>query len=363
MEVVELLETLLKKAQDHPTSALRRGELGMAYEVNGFPDAALASYQQAEALDQTGDQTLHQKSARWPYFQALLLADRGQQQLAVAALDRAIAIDAGYGPAWLWKGTWLLDLGQPALALEAFVHAESLGAGAAAIMGQSRVALHQRRPGDAVALLEPLSREFEHSVVFQLLGRAYRESGRIDDARIVLARGRTLRQLPLDDAWRESKQRFEVSFVHRASRAQEMMHRDEPAKAIAILETLIEQQPDNRVVISNLATAYRRDGDGDAAYWVLRRAIKSDPDYYPFRVGIADSYRERGDLDAALMHIDHALELEPELAMLHSKRGLLLNEQGKPDAALEAFDAAIRYDPRSREALMYAGQVEARLGR
>ena len=161
----------------------------------------------------------------------------------------------------------------------------------------------------------------------------------------------------------ESKQRFEVSFVHRASRAQEMMRRDEPAKAIAILETLIEQQPDNRVVISNLATAYRRDGDADAAYWVLRRAIKSDPDYYPFRVGIADSYRERGDFDAALMHIDHALKLEPELAMLHSKRGLLLNEQGKPDAALEAFDVAIRYDPRSREAFMYAGQVEARLGR
>ena len=363
MEVVELVETLLKKAQDHPTSALRRGELGMAYEVNGFPDAALASYQQAEALDQTGDQTLHQRSARWPYFQALLLADRGQQQLAVAALDRAIAIDTGYGPAWSRKGTWLLDLGQPALALEAFVQAESLGAGAAAIMGQSRVALHQRRPGDAVTLLEPLSREFEHPVVFQLLGRAYRESGRIDDARIVLARGRTLRQLPLEDAWHESKQRFEVSFVHRASRAQEMMRRDEPAKAIAILEALIEQQPDNRVVISNLATAYRRDGDADAAYWVLRRAIKSDPDYYPYRVGIADSYRERGDLDAALTHVDHALKLEPELAMLHSKRGLLLNEQGTPDAALKAFDAAIRYDPRSREAFMYAGQVEARLRR
>lgn len=358
-EVVELLEALLRKAQDRPKSASRRGDLGMAYEVNGFPDAALASYQQAEALVRT----LDRNRARWPYFQALLLADRGQQQMALAALDRVIAIDAGYGPAWLWTGTWLIDVGKPALALDAFVQAESLGAGAAAIIGQARVALHQQRPGDAVALLEPLSREFKHPVVFQLLGRAYRESARIDDARIALARGRTLRQLRFEDAWHESKQRFEVSFIHRASRAQEMIHRGEPAKAIAILETLIEQQPDNRVIISNLATAYRRDGDPIRAVRLLRRAIETDPDYYPFRVGMADYYGERGDIDTALMHVDHALKLEPELAMLHSKRGLLLNQQDKPGAALKAFDTAIRYDPGNREAFMYAGQVEARLKR
>ena len=350
-EVVELLEALLKRARDLPTSASRRGDLGMAYEVNGFPDAAFASYEQAEALDPN--------AARWPYFQALLLADRGRQPLAIAALDRAIAIDASYGPAWVRKGTWLLDLGEPALALDAFVQAESLGAGAAAIVGQSRVALHQRRPGDAVALLETLSREFKHPVVFQLLGRAYRESARIDDARIALARGSTLRPLQLEDPWQESKRRYEVSFVHQASRAQEMIHQGELAEAIAILETLLEQQPDNRVVISNLATAYRRDGDPIRGFRLLRGAIESDPDYYAFHVGIADYYRERGNIDAALTHVDHALKLKPELAMLHSKRGLLLNQQNKPDAALAAFDMAIRYDPRSREAFMYAGQVEA----
>ena len=354
-EVVELLRALLQRARGLPTSASRRGDLGMAYEVNGFPDAALASYQQAEALDRN--------SARWPYFQALLLADRGRQPIALAALDRAIAIDGGYGPAWLWRGTWLLEDGKPALALEAFAQAESLGAGAAAIIGQSRVALHQQRPGDAVALLEPLSREFKHPVAFQLLGRAYRASARIDDARIALARGRTLRQFRIEDGWHESKQRYAVSFVHRASHAQRMMQRGETAKAIAILEILIEQQPHNRVVISNLATAYRRDGDPIRAVRMLRRAIESDPDYYPFHVGVADHYRQRGDIDTALIHVDHALQLEPELAMLHSKRGLLLVEQDKPDAAIAAFDTAIRCDPKNREAFMYAGQVEARLKR
>ena len=79
-------------------SFMLRGDLGMAYEVNGFPDAAFASYQNAETLDQN--------NARWPYFQSLLLSDQGEQQLALAALDRAIAIDSVYGPAWLWKGAY-----------------------------------------------------------------------------------------------------------------------------------------------------------------------------------------------------------------------------------------------------------------
>ena len=354
-EVVDLLESLLKKARGLPTSASRRGELGMAYEVNGFPDAALASYRQAEALDRD--------AAEWPYFQALLLADRGRHQLALAAIDRAIAIDGSYGPAWSRKGAWLLDLGKPDLAQDAFARAETLGAGAAAIIGQSRVALHRRRPEDAVVLLEPLSREFKHPVVFQLLGRAYRGSGRIDDARIALARGRTLRAMRLEDDWQEDKRRFEVSFIHRAARAQELIHGGEPEAAIAILETLIEQQPDNRVVISNLATAYRQGGDPIRAFRLLRGAIESDPDYYPFRVGMADYYKERGDIDSALMHVEQALKLEPELAMLHSKRGLLLREQGRLDAASAAFDAAIRHDPKSRRAFMYAGQVEAELER
>ncbi len=355
VEVVELLETLVKKARTDPASAMLRGDLGMAHEVNGFPDAALTSYQQAESLDQN--------NPRWPYFQSLILADQGEQRLALIAVDRAISLQAEYGPAWMWKGTWLLDAGNPTLALQAFIEAESMGVGAVAIVGQSRVALHQRRPGDAVALLEPLSLEFKHPVVFQLLARAYRESAQIEKAQVALARGRKLQKLQWEDPWHESSQRFEVSFIHRAGHAQQLIQRGESAKAMGILESLREQQPENRVIISNLATAYRDDGDTDRGFWILRRAIESDPDYYPYRTGIADFYRQRGDIETALTHVDYALTLEPELAMLHSKRGLLLNDMGRPEAALKAFQAAIHFDPRKRESFMYAGQVEVALKR
>ena len=49
-EAIELLQDLLGKASDKPDSGVRRGELGMADEVNGFVDSAFTSYSQAELL-------------------------------------------------------------------------------------------------------------------------------------------------------------------------------------------------------------------------------------------------------------------------------------------------------------------------
>ena len=152
-EAIELLQDLLGKASDKPDSGVRRGELGMAYEVNGFVDAAFTSYQQAELLDHS--------EARWPYYQALILAGRGQQQQALQTLGRAIDIDATYAPAWMWYGTWSLDVGLVNQADEAFIRAESLGLGGPATAGQARVHLRQHRPDEAIALLEPLSRDFQ----------------------------------------------------------------------------------------------------------------------------------------------------------------------------------------------------------
>ena len=57
-DVYGLLTGLRADAITEPGSGIRRAQLGMAYEVNGFPDAAFTSYQQAEMLD-PGD-------ARWP---------------------------------------------------------------------------------------------------------------------------------------------------------------------------------------------------------------------------------------------------------------------------------------------------------
>ncbi|HIM35389.1 MAG TPA: hypothetical protein EYM33_07640, partial [Pseudomonadales bacterium] len=115
----ELLEDLLDKARREPMNGLRRGQLGMAYETNGYPRAALTSYRQAEKLDG--------QEPRWPYFQALLLAGQGEMQTALDALDRSIRLDTTYVSARMWRGTWLIELGLVKQADEAFSEAKDLG--------------------------------------------------------------------------------------------------------------------------------------------------------------------------------------------------------------------------------------------
>ena len=354
-EVNRLLKGLLDEAVSDPGSGIRRAQLGMAYEVNGLPNAAFTSYQQAEALD-PGD-------ARWPYFQALIHSSRGELALALQALDRSIAIDATYTAAWLWRGTWALDLGLPAAADEAFLKADVLGGGTAAILGQARVSLHRRQPDHAIGLLEPLSRETGHPGVFQMLGRAYRQAGRIDDARIALARGRSAARFHWEDTWHASKGVYEVSFNARAGKALGMLDRGEAEAALEMLQLLAEEQPDNPTITANLSVAYRRVGEQEKAFWILRRALEEHPDHYPLHYHIADFYRARGDFDTALTHVDRAIAINPTIAALYTRKGLLLRQQNRRRDALAAFESALSYDMTNPLVFLYAGQVEATLNR
>ena len=181
-ELAEFLKELIGQARVMPKSGAMRGRLAMAYGVNGFPDAALAAYQHAESLDPS--------DFRWPYFRALLLAQEGDHGGALLGLERAIAIDADYAPAWLWRGTWLLESNRLEEAALAFERAGDLGDGADASFGRAQVLMAQGRHAEAVALLEPYARESRHPHVFRTLGQALRAMGRIEEARLAMARAR-----------------------------------------------------------------------------------------------------------------------------------------------------------------------------
>ena len=115
-DVREHLEALLQSVRTVPTSGSLRGRLGMAYDINGFRQEAVATYGQAQALDPT--------DFRWPYFAAHLVAEDGDYEKALKLLDRALAIDADYAPAWLSRASWLQKSNQPGAAIEAYGRTE-----------------------------------------------------------------------------------------------------------------------------------------------------------------------------------------------------------------------------------------------
>jgi tetratricopeptide (TPR) repeat protein len=354
-EVRELLKRLLEKTLDDLASGPRRGELGMGYEANGFISAALASYAQAEQLEQG--------NARWSYHQAQILGMRGQTGAALQALQRSMAIDDTRIPAWMWLGTWSLDEGLLDQAAEAFAKAESLGLGWAARASQARVLLRQHHPDEAIALLEPLSLESPFPSVYQLLGRAYRAAGHVDEAQIALTQGRAAQPIAWLDQWQSDKQTYEVAFPARVQHAQRLVRLGRHDEAVRILEELLDRDPDSASVINTLGNAYVRIGERDRAFWLLRRAIDRNPNQHSLHLNIARFYESRGDVETAMMHVDRATELHPVSSTSHARKGALLLKQRKYEDALNAFELALTHDASDARLFLQVGEIEALLKR
>ena len=362
----KLLESMLEQVRANPASAEARGQLGMAYEINGYGDAALVSYEQAEALDP--------KAFLWPYFRALLLgcdvmssaACSGQRIDYVAALqsvDRALAIDAAYVPAWLWRGAWLQEVSRLDEAAAAYRRARELGgeeaSAAVAAVGLARILLRQGRPGEALAVLEPLTGEYSHPAIYRLLGRSYQLLGRAEDAHIAFARGRKNRVLVWRDPREAGKQQFVVSYGGRLQAAVNAVEAGQYGVAVQHFEALRGVRPDNPDLLRHLGTAYLRIGQRARARDVLRRGLEIDPDNYHLNLHMAGVYREAGLPGRALPYIQRAIDAVPTRGRAHYVLARILMDQGKYDDARAAFDTALQYGVKNPAKVLHtAGMLE-----
>ena len=340
-------------AERHPNDGEQRGALAMAYDVNGFSEAALAVYAQAAALAP--------KDPRWPYHRAMLLAHRGELEVAMDWLERAQDLDPNHAPASMWRGAWLLDLGRLAEAEAAFATAERLGIGAPALVGRARVALRRGDAEAAAALLHSLGPALRHSDVASLLAAAARRLGRADEARVALA---AVEAGPLRwrDARSEEKRGFEASLAARLAGARRLLAEGDAEGALAAAKALRKKHPQRQGLLAVLAEALRRLQRHDEALAVLREAIAAHPRHFPFHLNMAELLiargNGRGDGDEALTHLNRALALNPRLPWAHAQRGLLLLEHDV-ESALAAFETAAAQDPRSPQPRYYAGMAEA----
>ena len=363
-DLADHLEAMIRAVRTTPGSALMRGRLGMAYDVNGFRSQALATYAQAETLDPD--------DFRWPYFSAHLLAANDEHEQALEVLERALSIDADYASAWLWQGTWLLELDRTNDAMVAFERAFDLGAGDAADFGRARVLTSQGIYVEAVELLEPLARSSENPQIHRTLGEALRGQGRTQEARAAMIRGRNAGPVSWEDPRRDQRSahvRGHASYQLAQSRSSAGRIRE----ALAILERLQGYHPEANCgrdedfflacnLMNSFSIAYDRDGDPERALATVQRGLALNADFAPFHLTIANLYRQQRDLDRALDHVDRALELNPARGYAHEQRGRLLFGMGRHADAKAAFESALGLEPEKRTTLFYLGLAEVELG-
>ena len=356
-ELRVFLHGLIDAARSKPCSGLVRGQLAMAYDANGFVDAAAATYAQAAALDD---------DPRWPYHLAIAQAARSDFDAAIDAADSALAIDPGYPPTWLWRGLWLLDLDQAAPAAQAFANALDVAKHpahvAAARVGAARASLRLGEVEAAGTALEAAAAGFDHPHIRLLLRRARQRAreGAQEPA------GQTPIPLAGPMRWPDPRRDGLAAYVRGLSGslalAAKMLDAGRARSAAALLEPLLETYPENVELANDLGIALRLVGREQDALALLAEGLRRRPDYAPFHFNFAILQERLGETALAERHLREALKLNANLDGGPRRLANILVRTGRVEEARAILEQAAAAHPVRAELRFFAGMVAGTQG-
>ena len=350
-DLAMLIEESRGSIRADPTDPAAWARLGMVYEANGFIGLAATCYEQSLARRST--------EARWWYRLALVRGRLGDVDGALAAAVRTSEIDSRYAPARWREGLWRLDRGELDVAERAFRRALEIDpTDSASSTGLARVDLARQRPERAADTLEALlNARPGDRYALQLLGRAYSQLGRRDEAAFALAIAGDG-----EPSWRDpwSDELAQYRRGHAALLKDAVVHMDNGRfdEAIELYEKL-RQRRESAALVTQLGAAYIAAGRIDAALAVLEPLVLASPDQVDAHVTLASAYLHKGNAQRALAHADRALALNSTHARAHEARAMILWRTERYEPALAEFDEAHRADPRNAMTLVWMGMVHA----
>ncbi len=240
-----------------------------------------------------------------PAYSHLGNALKGLRRLdeAVAAYDRAIALDPAYVAAHYNRGNALRALGRFDEALAGYERALAL------------------QPGYMPAL-------FARAAVFRELKRNEDALGSFERA--------TALEPERADAWN--------------GRGNALMALGRPAEALASYDRAVALNADYAEAWSNRGNALRDLGRLDDALASYARATAIRPDYPQAYYNAGKALTEMGHLDAAVASYERALAVRPHYVEAITNRGSVLVRLRRIDEALACFADALRINPEYPEA-------------
>lgn len=328
--LLKFIDEQYQEAIANPESGLHRGRLAMAYDANGFREAAVQVYEQAHRLSPN--------VFLWPYLQAHLHKDLGDIESALDSVNKSLAIQADYAPAYISRGVWLLDAGNPEEALNSLRQAKDhvLDASQERAVDAYRALAHFRLgdPQSARELLEPYIGDDMHPQIARQLTQVYRVFGLSDLATKFAVRGEQSGELRWADQKAASKLAYVKNFSGSLLLAEELIENKNALRAISILEELLESYPDEESVVNNLAIAYKVKGAKKEALNLLQTALVSYPNSHLMHFNIGVIYEEMDDIPKAIDHLGRAIDIKANLLPAYERKVQLLI---KTDQLAEAY--------------------------
>ena len=347
VSIIEEYEQLASNAPDDPKA---QGNLGIVYELHGYLQDAISQYELAASLDI--------REPRWYYYQALILATHFDRRAALNALVKAMNIEPTYVPGWLYRGTWFLQLDNPAQALSAFERAQELGSQLPAVVGIAQAHLALGESEKVIEQLSHLDLDRLHPMLLNLLGKAYLRSGDPRRGRGILQNIKSIPQISWDDPWINETGKFKGdTLARRLDYSQLLLGMNRNEDALKVLEDLVEGYPENRKVIFNLGIAYQINGRTVEALQILEKGLVLYPDYYPYLTGLANLLQVQGENERALSLLDQAIALDPDAAQAYEQKGRIFSDAKDWENARLNFAVARRLEPTNPNTLLHLGMA------
>lgn len=338
-DVRRLVDRQVERTRAEPTSGLRHAELALIYEANEIWPAARDAYAAAIQLDPSQPlYRLHYAKAALESGDAAAYQER-MKELA-ADTPRLAPIQQRWGQVCLESG----DLAAAESAFEAVIEMEPKAAEGYAGLADVRI-----RQGDVDAAVTLLERAVQldpsYRVAHFLLGGAYRQQGKLQEAARHLQLGQDAKVRYLPDDLSERATKFAVTVRGRHTRAlKHLMARQFP-EATELLEAALRVDPNHVPILNALAGTYMQTGKPEAALELLQRAKQLDDRDSTTYINLASWYLFHNQLDEAQRLADGAVERGPQVASAHRIRLDALLRSRKYEEAREAARQALEAVP------------------
>ena len=356
-EVADAARQALDSLAQDPRDAERWGRFGMTCEANGIVGAARDAYAQATSIEGA--------NAKWWYRLAFVQARTGRTDDAIQDVRRAIDLNPDYAPAHWRLGLWLLDRDDTMPPSVSSLEPASSSRAACPRRSGWRVCTWRvsRISWRSTSLERALAKTPGDRYAMQLLGTAYRRLGRIDEAEYALAVGMT-GEPAWPDPWTDEMLQYRRGFAVRLKDATQYFVAGQMPQAIALLEQLRREKPDDIALLNHLGEVYVAAGRIGEGVAILEQVVARDPQRFEAYVNLASGYLNQNDLVRARAAVDRAIAINPGLGRAHETKGLDSLAERRGSARLSSrYARPCDSDPRNVRALVWSGMLEMNLAR
>jgi len=131
---------------------------------------------------------------------------------------------------------------------------------------------------------------------------------------------------------------------HYGYETSEIKERGKLDRELRILESHMQDNPDDQSMAIRLAEVYKHTGQYDKALGICKKALEANPDYAAAYHILGTVYFEQGNLDGAIVQYAKALTIDTNQPWVHYHLGAAYRDKGNTDKAIDEFNKALSRD-------------------